>query len=86
MTNDPLVKDPPGEVFPVTPTERVTVVVLALVEGAVLTSGDVAEMTGLTTGAARRLLENISRVAGVYEENGLWWMPLKCAGRTGGGV
>jgi hypothetical protein len=80
--------DEPGVIFPLTPTERVAVVMLALVRGQRLTSSDVARMTGLTTGAALRLLQNISRVAPVYDDEGEWQLlqAADCVGRVGWGV
>jgi hypothetical protein len=59
-------------VFPVTITERVAAVTAALYRGRNLTSADVARMTGLTPGAALRLLHNVSRVVPVYDSFGVW--------------
>lgn len=58
----------------VTPTERAAIVTRELMQGKVLTPADVAELTECTLRGGYYVLERLSRVLPIYEEQGRWSM------------
>lgn len=58
----------------VTPTERVAIVVRELAAGQPLTTRQVAEATACDMSTAWRVLDRISRVLPVHEDDGCWML------------
>lgn len=56
-----------------TSTERVALVTWYLAFGLALSSREVAQITGLSRRNAARLLENISRVLPIYQDEKFLW-------------
>lgn len=56
----------------VTPTERAAIVTRELMRGGAFTEYDVAEMTECDRSTGLRLLQRLSRVLPLYEDDGRW--------------
>jgi hypothetical protein len=55
-----------------TPTEKGAVVTREFMRGAVLTPRDVAELTECSVGHSYKILNQLSRVLPLYEDEGRW--------------
>lgn len=53
--------------------ERTAIVVAKLMRGGTVTVTDVARLAECTERHARTILDRVSRVITVTDENGLWW-------------
>ena len=56
------------------PTERVAIIVFALALGGTVTTAHVARETGITISGAWRMLNKLSRVLPLTEEDGRWYV------------
>lgn len=64
---------PPSDTVPVTPSERVALVVWYMAHGMALAPSEIVQLTNLSSSAAWRMMCTISRVIPIYQDDkGIW--------------